>query len=189
MKEQDAAVTRVIANLNELARELLELRATQANLKAEFAAEEARRKQAFEMRHDDLVSRIQTLKRQIRELITKHRTSLIKSGKKSFATLVATYSYRNASTKFKITDKSGVVGVGRNKGILRKICKISVVYTPNAQKLEKWLDTHPEDRDAFEPFIVYGSAGESLSLKPNESYLVQHGKDRISNESINLMDD
>lgn len=186
MSAPDTSTTDIIEQLNQLARELFDLLRRQAKLKEEFTEESSRRKQVFELRNADLEDAISTTKRQLRELVDTHRQRLIKSGKKSFATVVATYYYRMTQSKFRLTDKSAAEALARKLGVLRKVSSVKVVFTVDPDKLAKWLSANPEHKQAFAPFVKEPSSGESLSLKPNETYLVQHGTDRISNDAITL---
>lgn len=114
-------------------------------------------------------------------IITKHRSSLMATGKKSFATMHATFQLREVPAKITIVDKKGVMRVARRLGVVKHIANPPKGgWTIDQKKFMAWIAHNSELRAQFEPFIDEVEARESLTIKPNAGHTVIHDRKRIS---------
>lgn len=180
------ANTEVIDKLNELAEQrfLVELRQGDANQKHKAAVA------ALETAHQQVLAgfqtEIETLDKQIADLIKQHRKELIKTGKKSFVIMSAKFQFRGYDEKTTVKDPKGIMDAARKLGIVRQIAKLTMSWKFNQAKFFAWLDKHGELRSKFEEFLEVKEAGESLTMAPNSNYTVHHDSKRISPPSIGI---
>lgn len=119
--------------------------------------------------------------RTVWQVVAQHRNSLIATGKKSFATMQATFQFREVPAKTTIADKKGIMQVARRLGVVRRIASPPKGgWSIDQKKFVAWLADNSELRVHFEPFIDEIEVCESLTIKPNEGYMVVHDSKRIS---------
>lgn len=180
------ANTEVIDQLNELAekRFLVELERNKSNEEHKSAVAE------LEAQHKGVLAAfdtdIQTLDKQIADLIRKNRKSLIEADKKSFVIMRAKFQFRGYDKKTTVTDAKAIMEVARKLGVVKQIAKIAVAWKFNQAKFFAWLAKHEELRPKFDPFLETKTAGESLTMAPNTNYTVHHDSKRISPPSIGI---
>ncbi len=186
MSEQATADDKTLDLINQLVRKLFKLRRKQVTLKQKFDEDKDRRKAAFESEDKKLEAQISKVSKKLRGLVKQNRGLLITRGK-SFATLFGKFSYRDLPSAFKVTDKVAALKVARKLGILRKVCSVKVTYSVETDKLEQYLNGHPEHHKAFEDCIEWpGKKQESLSVKPNDTYLTRHDSKGLTAKGVTL---
>ena len=84
-------------------------------------------------------------------------------------------------------DGEGVMAMARKIGVVRKIADPIRAYKLNRKKFIAWLKKHPEHYEAFDEYLEI-SDKESLSIKPNSTYMVTHDSQRISPPSVTIKD-
>lgn len=181
-----SASPELLGKINELFRTLADLIRRQAQLKLDFKKKSDQLKGRFDRANTQIEEEVKSIKIQLKELIVENRSVLFSGKMKSFATLFASFSFRNVTTRFKVTDKAAALKEARRLGIMRKVCSKQVVYTMDPSKLKAYLDTHPEHFERFADYIELGDTNESLSVKPNETYHAQHDTKRLTAEAITL---
>ena len=140
--------------------------------------------------HNALIAPIQAQidanKARLAEVIQAHRDQLVGSKRKSFATMIATFQFREVATKLKVTDASGLMDVARRLGIVRKIARQAVTWKLVHTKFATWWERNGEHHEALIDFVEPPTEGESLSMKPNGTYTVVHDGNRISPPSVTI---
>lgn len=120
-------------------------------------------------------------------LVDEHRSTLVATGKKSFATRIAKVQFRAVGETIKVHDKDGIMRVARKLGVTKQIAKPpKMQYVFNVVMFKAWLRKNGERRHLFEKFFEDVPAGESLHLQPNDSHQVFYDGQRLSPVSIRI---
>lgn len=175
----------VIGLLNGLAQKRFELEIRLQEMTTQFETEEAQLAARHEQELAAINHMIAQLDLEISGQILSHRSDLIAQGKQSFATLIAKFQFRKGSGKMKIVDRKAVMALARELGVIRKVASAKYEWRLNLDKFSTWLAKNGELRSQFEPFLDYAD-DESLTMQPNGTYVVHHGKKRISPPSISI---
>lgn len=178
----------VIEQIDIASTTLFDLVRRQDQIKLDYRVKEQALKEDFEVENSKLEAEIQSLRRQLADMVKSNRSSLLVATKKSFATAYAKFYYRRPSSKLKITNKAGVIETARRLGIVRQICNFKWLITPDIDKLARYLEINGEYIEQFDEFIDWPSTEDSLSVKPNTSYLTTHDPRRLSDRAIKLTD-
>lgn len=176
----------LLQQINELFRTLAALIRRQVSLRLDYDRDNDRRKAEFDRENSALEQEISEKKDELAGLVEGHRAELVTGRLKGFATQFASFSFREVPTKFKVTDKQAALAAAKKLGVMRKVCSIKVTYVVDAEKLQKYLDTHPEYIEDFADYVEQPHTSESLSVKPNETFHATHDTERLTNQSIKL---
>ena len=176
----------VLDLINTLAEQRFALQVQLDGKNADFKAA-----QAFAVAdHNALVAPIQAsiddLDARLAETVASHRDQLVGPKRKSFATMAATFQFKNVTTKLKILDDKGLMDVARRLGIVRKIARQVVTWKLVHSKFVTWWEKNGEHHEALIDFVEPPTEGESLSMKPNGTYTVVHDGTRISPPSVTI---
>ncbi len=176
----------VLDLINTLAEETFALEVQLDGKNADFKAVQA----VAAADHNALIAPIQAQidanKARLAEVIQAHRDQLVGLKRKSFATMIATFQFREVTTKLKVTDAGGLMDVARRLGIVRKIARQAVTWKLVHTKFAAWWDKNGEHHEALIDFVEPPTEGESLSMKPNGTYTVVHDGNRISPPSVTI---
>lgn len=176
----------LLQQINEVFRTLAALIRHQISLKLDYDKDNDRRKAEFDRAHSALEQEISEKKVELAGLVKGHRSVLVTGKLKGFATQFASFSFREVPTRFKVTDRQAALAVARQLGIMRKVCGIKVTYAVDSEKLQKYLETHPEHIENFADYVEQPQTSESLSVKPNDTFHATHDTERLTNQSIKL---
>lgn len=176
----------VIARIDSLARVRFKLEINRQKLRDGFAGEQA----AMAARHASYLAPIEEeiarVDQELSSMIEEHRPSLIAKGRQSFATMAAVFQFRHTQSKPRVTDATAALETARRLGVVRKVARLTHVWKLDATKLLEWLEKNGEHRDEFDEFIEPSAERESLSLKPNGTYVVLHDGNRISPPAVTI---
>ena len=171
----------VLRRLNRKARALFALQVGLDARKAKLEADEAALKVKYEADVASMQEKMRKAGADIWQQIEEHRGTLIKSGMKSFVTLVAKFQLKDSPGGIKVTDVDGLMEFAREHGLLKKVAvPPSHKWKYSRKTLLDSLDKDPSLREKLAPFLEETPKSEGLTVQPNGTYLVEHGKDRIS---------
>lgn len=146
---------------------------------------------ALRAEHEDelaqLQIRIDEIDGRVWGLIEQHRTQLLTKGMRSFATLSALFKLRKTGGGTKVIDADKIMKVARRLRVLKQFANPpKQTWTLDSKRFLSWLENRPELRKLFADGIEVTAEGESLTLQPNETYVVVHDNQRISPPSISI---
>jgi hypothetical protein len=177
----------VLGLLNELAQLLLTLQVRLNARKAKFKSDTAELKKEYETDTASIQEEMRRVGAEIWKLIGENRGTLIKSGMKSFVTLAAKFQLKDSPGGIKVTDVDGLMVFARAKGLLKKVAvPPSHQWQYDRRTLLASIDKDPKLREMLAAFIEEDPKVEGLTIQPNDTYLVEHGKDRISPPSVKV---
>jgi len=158
--------------------------------KARRDAAELRLKDAT-ARHKATLARLDTQLEaaKARLLEAVQQSGLLTTGSKSFSTLLAAFLSKDLPVKFKVNDPIGVLRRAKKLGITRLIADRKVTYVVNPDKLQEYLNEHPEHAEEFEPFLRLPGVKHWFGVRPNDTYLTTLDTNRLTNKIIPLTDD
>lgn len=173
--------TEVVDMLNQLTNERLklELKKESANNRLQALGQEI----ATELRQTE--EEIRQIDQQIWQ-VTESHPELKGTGKKSFVTAIAKFQFRDVAARLEVTDKKGLMDKARQIGVVRKIAKIKVLWELRVTKLLEFLGKYPEYYHDFEPFVEEIPEQKTLTIQPNDKYVVFHDGRRVSPPSIKI---
>lgn len=176
----------VLDSINKLAERRFALQVQLDGKNADFKAAQA----VAVADHNALVAPIQAeideIDARLSEAVSAHRDQLVGPKRKSFATMVATFQFKNVTTKLKVLDDKGLMAAARKLGVVRKIARQVVTWKLVHTKFATWWEENGEHRAALIDFVEPPMEGESLSMKPNGTYTVVHDGSRISPPSVTI---
>ncbi len=176
----------VLDLINTLAEQRFALQVQLDGKNADFKAAQA----VATANHNALIAPIQAgiddVDVRLAEVVTRHRDQLVGPKRKSFATMVATFQFKNVTTKLKVVDDKGLMDAARKLGIVRKIARQVVTWRLVHAKFVAWWEKNGEHHEALIDFVDPPTEIESLSLKPNGTYTVVHDGNRISPPSVTI---
>lgn len=111
---------------------------------------------------------------------------LVERGKRSFATMIAKFQFRDKPGTTKVVDAAGIMNLARKLGVIRKIAEPQPRWKLNNKKFLAWLEANPQLKSRFADFIQQEEATETLGLQPNSGYIVHHDSRRISPPSVSI---
>lgn len=177
----------VLRRLNSRARTLFALQVGLDARKAKFKADEAALKDKYE---DDVASiqkKMQQAGAEVWKQIEENRGTLIKAGMKSFVTLAAKFQLKDSPGGIKVLDIDGLMDFARAKGLLKKVAvPPSHQWKYDRKTLLASIDKDPNLLKTLAAFIEEAPKGEGLTIQSNGTYVVEHGKDRISPPSVKV---
>ena len=176
----------VLDRLNKLAEQRFTLQVQLDGQNATFKANQVAATARHNAQIAPMQAEIDALDAQLVKLVQTHRAKLIKPKRKSFATMIATFQFRDVTTKLKVVDVDGLMAAARKLGIVRKIACQVVLWKLDRDKLAAWLEKHGEYIEDLIDFIEGPSDGESLTIKPNGTHTVVYDGDRISPPSVTI---
>jgi phage host-nuclease inhibitor protein Gam len=112
--------------------------------------------------------------------------TLVERGKRSFATMIAKFQFRDKPGTTKVVDAAGIMSLARKLGVIRKIAEPQPHWKLNNKKFLAWLEANPQLKGRFADFIQQEEATETLGLQPNSGYIVHHDSRRISPPSVSI---
>ena len=177
----------VLRRLNSRARTLFSLQVGLDARKAKFKTDEAALKEKYEADVASIQAKMRQAGAEIWKQIGENRGALIKPGMKSFVTLTAKFQLKDSSGGIKVTDVDGLMEFARAKGLLKKVAvPPSRQWKYDRKTLLASLDKDPKLRETLAAFIEEDPKVEGLTIQPNGTYLVEHGKNRISPPSVKV---
>lgn len=177
----------VIAHVNDLVGSRFELEVEREAENRRFQSALAELTRQHDEKLDEFTRRERRLDTAIWSSIDDNQSVLIARGKRSFVTLLAKFQLKKLPAKVEMLDKAGIMESARRLGVVKKIA------TPpkggwrfNQKKFLAWLEQNGELRKHFEPYINRVDTSESLTVKPNANYTVEHNSERVSPPSISI---
>lgn len=177
---------RVIGTINRLLERLFRLTVRQKLEKDRYEAQLASLKRRHTSLSQGFSTEEQELSAKLRRVIAEHYAELVGRGR-SFATMIGIVQFRKQPEHTVIADKQGIMQLARKRGLVRQIADPpSTEWQLNPKKLSAFLERHPEYRAEFEPFLTVTPAHDSVSVKPNNGYTVNHDNKRLTPPATSL---
>ncbi|HTK39671.1 MAG TPA: hypothetical protein VL362_02295 [Patescibacteria group bacterium] len=191
--EPDLETQAVLAQINQVARELFTLLRQRGDAKEAYKSEQALLKQEFVAADAEFERKIVELKQRLLSLV-KQNLMLLQPHfprKKSFTTAMYVIKLTAVQSKTSVRDAKAVLELARTfrkPRIVSRIAKIKVSVSVELveSKFLAWLESHPEYYELFEPLLDVTPAGESVSAKPNEGLIGTHGTEAITIKAENI---
>lgn len=178
---------KVIAEINRLAESRLRLKVARDAENQRFQTQLADLTSEHEAKLQEFAERERELDPAIWQAIDANRSTLIARGKRSFVTLLASFQLKEIPAKTEVLDKLAIMEAARHLGVVRQIANPPRgEWRFSRTKFLGWLADHGELREYFEPYLEYSDKTESLTIKPNTNYTVDHDSQRISPPSLSI---
>lgn len=183
----DTSKHRVVILIDITLRELFDLLRRQDENTAAYEKAQQELKDRFMGNRSRIARKIDENRSVLRGLILANRAMLLPGKIKSFSTMHGAFSFRNITTQFRVTDPKQALDAARKLGIVRKVAKIKVSWIVDPALLQSYLESNPEDLEAFLDCIEPGGeTTEHLSVKPEG--FDDTDDSRISQKPIRLTD-
>lgn len=177
---------KVLDSINELAEERFALQVQLDSKNAAFKAAQAAANADHNAQIAPIQAAIDELDTRLAEVVAEHRDQLIGPKRKSFTTMIATFQFKHITAKLRVTDADGLLAAARKLGIVRKIARQVVTWKLDRDKFATWLVSHGEYRMELDDYLEGPNEGESLTMRPNGTYVVTHDSQRISPPSVTI---
>ena len=154
-----------------------------------YTSDRAALKTSYELRFAEIEDRARQVHKRIWAIIEPNRSRLIKPGKQSFTTIVASFQFRRSAATLKVVKgkEPAILRVARRLRVVKKFASPpSREYQLDPAKFLSWLPRNIKHWDRFAPFVDVVPESESLSIQPNETHVVVLDKQRKTPPSVGI---
>lgn len=178
----------MIEHVNMLTEKRFSLEVELETLKNEYKKEEDELKKRYAPHLELIEASVAEVDKELFDFISDNQDILIDKDKRSFATLIGVFQFKRSSQAVKVVDTEGVMDMARRVGVVKQIADLVHHYKLNRRKFTAWLESNPRYLEVFDEYLEANDT-ESLTIRPNSTYVVTHKRRRISPPGVTIRGD